>query len=151
MVTDLSTKECLQIISNNYIGHLGYISGSIPIVVPITYYFNTADDKLISYSLEGKKIDGMRKQNSVTFLITEITSVNQWKSVLVHGTFEELSGETAKEQLHQFTKGVKYLVNKEDNMEVQFVSDFSQQIYGEGQPIVYRIKIIDFSGKQRIL
>ena len=145
----MTIQECQQIIGNNYIGYLGYLSLLIPSVVPITYYFNFKNNSLISYAIEGHKMSAMRKNKVVSIQISEITSVNQWKSVLVHGIYEELDGVTAKAQLHLFTEGVKELVNREEKMDVHFIGDFSRKIHGEGHPIVYRIKIIDVTGKER--
>ena len=59
----------------------------------------------------------------VTFLISEVTSINQWKSVLLRGVYEELDGATAKEQLHLFTEGVKEIINREKEMDVHFIKD----------------------------
>lgn len=149
MTKNLTPKESLQILKNNYIGYIGCLSGDIPIVLPVTYYFDSVYNTLISYSLEGLKIDAMRKHKTVTFSVSEIKSVNQWKSVLAYGTFEELEGATAKEQLHLFARGVKEIINLEKVINVHFIKDFSKQIHGDEHPVVYRIKINKITGKQR--
>lgn len=145
----LNRKECLQVIKDNYIGYLGIVLNSEPYVVPITYYFDVDNDHILSYSLEGHKIDTMRLHKNVALQISEITAIDHWKSVMVHGVFEELQGSTAKQQLHLFKEGVKELVNKNENSGAEYIGDFSRQIFGEGSPIVFRIKILEVTGRTR--
>lgn len=151
MIKDLNTKECLKLLRKNYIGRLAYIMGESPYVIPITYYYYDAtDNSIISYSLEGHKIDAMRKKQMVCLEVDEIESVTRWKSVLAHGDFEELSGIDAKNLLHQFSQGVKDIINREPNKDVQFINEFSSKLGAEGNsPIVYRIKIREITGKVR--
>src|SRR5690606_20756879 len=118
-------------------------------VVPITYYFHLPDNTIISYSVLGHKIHAMRKNNSVSMVVEDIRSMTNWESVLVHGTYEELEGSTAKQQLHQFTQGVKEILHQKEHKEVEFISEFSSKLYSRGIPIVYRINILEITGKRK--
>ncbi|MGK0495024.1 MAG: nitroimidazol reductase NimA-like FMN-containing flavoprotein [Maribacter sp.] len=108
----LNQKEAVELLTTNYIGHLGYISGTSPYIVPITFYYDKDTHTITSYSSEGHKINAMRKNPSVSLCVDEISSVVDWQSVLVHGTFEELSSIDAKHMLHQFSNGVKSIINR---------------------------------------
>ncbi|MEL6813153.1 MAG: pyridoxamine 5'-phosphate oxidase family protein, partial [Bacteroidota bacterium] len=90
MIKILNAEEGIKMLRNNYIGRLAFVSKGYPYVLPITYFYAEADNCIISYSEEGHKIDAMRKQNAVSIEIDEINSVNNWRSVLVHGDYEEL-------------------------------------------------------------
>lgn len=149
MRRNLDQKEGIELLANNYIGHLGYISGSYPHVVPITYHYDKATHTLTSYSSEGHKIDAMRKNPLVSLCVDEISSVADWQSVLVHGTFEELSGIDAKHMLRQFSDGVKSIINLTPEKNTQFISEFSAKIEKEKTPLVFRIKIEKITGKKR--
>lgn len=149
MRRNLDRKEGVELLSNNYIGHLGYISGSYPYVVPITYYYDETTNTITSYSSEGHKIVALRKNPIVSLCVDEITSVADWQSVLVHGTFEELSGIDAKHMLHEFSEGVKSILNRTKGKEAQFISEFSAKIEANKAPVVFRIKIKDITGKLR--
>ncbi len=151
MIKDLNTKDCLKLLRKNYIGRLAYIMGESPYVIPITYYYYDAtDNSIISYSLEGHKIDAMRKKQMVSLEVDEIETVSRWKSVLVHGDFEELSGIDAKNLLRQFSRGVKDIINQEPDKDVKFINEFSSKLDAEGaSPVVYRIKIREITGKVR--
>jgi len=151
MIKDLDSKECIKLLQNNYLGRLAYIRGKNPYVIPITYYYyDKADHSIISYSLEGHKIDAMRKKKLVSLAVDEIESITSWKSVLVHGKFEELGGADAKNLLREFSQGVKNIINSDADKNVQFIHEFSSKLGAEeASPIVYRIKIDEITGKYR--
>ncbi len=148
-MTDLSTSESTNVLRNNYNGHLAYISQGNPYVIPITYYFDHEDSSIISYTAEGHKIDAMRKNPSVSMVTEQIQSLVNWKSALVHGTFEELDGELAKQKLHEFYEGVKGIIRRNEDKAVEFINEFSSKLYSRGSPIAYRIKILEITGKKR--
>ena len=148
MRRNLKEKEAIELLSNNYIGHLGYLSGSYPHVVPITYYYDEATHTITSYSSEGHKIDAMRKNPMVSLCVDDIRSVANWESVLVHGTFTELTGIDAKHMLRQFSEGVKSIINRAPEKNAQFISEFSAKIEKEKTPLVFRIKIEEITGKR---
>ncbi|TYA58052.1 pyridoxamine 5'-phosphate oxidase family protein [Formosa maritima] len=150
MISNLETKECHFILENNYIGHLGYIFQNKPFVVPITYFFDRKNNIIICYSGEGHKITAMRKNNSVSLQVADIDTVNNWKSVLVHGQFELYFGSEAKAYLHTFSLGVKDVITEQEQLKPDHISDFSSKIYKEEIPFVFLIKIDGITGKKRI-
>jgi hypothetical protein len=149
MIKMLEKKKCLELLRENYVGHLGFISQSAPFVVPITYYYDAEHHSIISYSGEGHKIDGMRQNRLVSMEVDEIKTVNQWQSVLVQGEFEELSGLDAKYLLHEFAEGVKRIILQKEKESHRFIGEFSSKISAYGNPIVYGIKIAEITGKFR--
>lgn len=149
MIKKIDVKTCKNILSKNYIGRLGYIANRAPYVSPITYYYDSENNYIISYAAEGHKINAMRNYPSVSFQVDEVTSLNHWKSVLLHGLFEELQQIDAKYQLHEFAEGVKKVIWEREKEDPKFIGDFSSKLKGDGSPVVYRIKILGISGKQR--
>ena len=150
MILNLNKKDCLTLLESNYIGHLAYLFGKYPIVIPITYFYDKAEHFIICYSSEGQKINAMRKHKFVSLSVSDITSVNKWKTVLVEGIYEELKGSDAKNYLHEFAKGIKDLMATKEQKIVDFISDFSSKLEVEGIPVVFRIKNPEISGKQRL-
>jgi nitroimidazol reductase NimA-like FMN-containing flavoprotein (pyridoxamine 5'-phosphate oxidase superfamily) len=149
MIRVLETQECKHLLSKNYIGNLSYIFGEGPFIVPITYFFDAENNVIIGYSAEGHKIDAMRKNSNVALNISEIGNINHWKSVLVHGNFEELSGSTALAKLHQFSLGVKALIVNKELRKLDFISQFSSKISMDDIPIIFQINITKITGKIR--
>lgn len=149
MIKDLNQKTSEAILSNNYIGRLAFIAGGVPYITPVTYYYDAKNNCIISYSAEGHKIESMRISRTVSLQVDEVSSVNKWQSVLVHGLYEELQQIDAKYYLHEFAEGVKKVIAKKNKEHPQYIGEFSAKLKGEGSPVVYRIKISEISGKQR--
>jgi len=148
MTRTLDKTENLLLLSNNYIGSLGYISQNRPYVLPITYFYNAEEKNIICYSAIGHKINAMRKNHSVSLCITDIDSVNEWKSVLVHGTYEERSGSNAKALLHQFSLGVKELIIRKELRDLNFLSEFTSKQNDE-IPIIFTLSVDEITGRIR--
>lgn len=149
MLQVLKKKELLQVLSTNYIGYLGYIFQERPFVVPITYFYCKENHSIIGYSESGQKTMAMRKNNLVSMEVAEIESVSNWRSVLVHGTYNELEGVDAKYYLHDFSLGVKNVIRKKEFRKLYFISEFSSKIHGDGIPVVFQIKIDEITGRKR--
>ncbi|WP_373517739.1 pyridoxamine 5'-phosphate oxidase family protein [Pricia sp.] len=148
-VKNMETLECLQLLDENYIGRLAYISWGTPHINPITYYHDAEEKCILSYSAPGYKIEAMEKHGSVAFQVDDIRSIQQWRSVLVQGRFEQLEGSTAKMHLHRFAEGVQRTIAKKEGEAPKFIKDFSSHLQEREIPIVYRIHIKDIVGKFR--
>lgn len=149
MIKNLETQDSLLLLGSNYIGRLAYISQAAPSIVPITYYYDQSSNSVISYSGEGHKINAMRKNPLVSIQVDEIVETDNWKSIAVHGTFDELHGTDAKYHLHLFTEGVRSLANQLEKRDFKSIDEFSSKMPTNKVPIVYRIKIIEITGKLR--
>ncbi len=146
---ELTQEECLALLADNYIGRMAYITEGRAEVIPITYYYDPVQHAVISYSGEGHKIEAMRRNGSVSFQVDEISALDKWRSVLLYGTYEELSGMDAKYQLHKFSEEVKKIVLRKENSTLHFIREFSSKTETSGIPIVYRLKITEVHGKRR--
>jgi nitroimidazol reductase NimA-like FMN-containing flavoprotein (pyridoxamine 5'-phosphate oxidase superfamily) len=149
MIKILKKKDNVQILERNYIGHLAYIYRDRPFIAPVTYFFDKENIFIIGYSSEGHKINAMRKNKEVSMEVSEIESVSDWNSVVVHGTFKELEGSDAKSYLHSFSLGVKDIILQKKHRELDFISQFSSKISKDDVPIVYIIKIDEITGRMR--
>lgn len=144
---NLLAKESINLLNENYIGHLAFIAEGTPYTIPITYYYDQKDS-ILAYSGEGHKIDAMRKNPNVSLQVESIVGVQNWRSVLVHGVFEEMEGSDAKHLLRAFSDGVKSVINKIEHKNPQFISEFTNDVYATGITVVYRIKISRITGKK---
>ncbi len=149
MFINLEDSKIKFILEHNYIGHLSYIYQNRPFVVPITYYFDKNINGIICYSGDGHKMSAMRKNPAVSLQVDEIETVTDWKSVVVHGTFEQHFGSDAKAYLHKFSLGVKDIILEKEHIKVDFISEFSSKIYNDNIPSVFVIKIEELTGKMR--
>ncbi|MBV7268432.1 pyridoxamine 5'-phosphate oxidase family protein [Winogradskyella luteola] len=149
MIKDLDQKQCSGVLKNNYIGNLSYISSNRPYTIPITYFYNEKDNYMICYSGPGHKINAMRKKPEISLAVNTISSPREWKSVLVHGSYDEVDGGTAKLYLHEFSLGIKSIVLKKELKDLDYISEFSSKIYNQDIPIVFLISIEEMTGRMR--
>ena len=147
MIRNLDKDDCELILRQNYIGHLGYIYRERPYVIPITYFFK--DNRVICYSGEGHKIVAMRKHTPISLEVSDITSVDEWKSIAVHGSYEEFEGSNAKALLHDFSLGIKDIILNKEHRDLNFISEFSAKIAKNDLPIVFVLNIEEITGKMR--
>lgn len=149
MITDINKQECLEILNNNYIGHLAYIYKNLPFVIPVTYFYDKKNITIIGYTGEGHKTRALKLNNLVALEVVEINAIDNWKSVLIQGAFEELEGIDAKYELHKFSIGVKKLIAEKEKKELRFIPQITGKTNPEAKPIVYRINIHEITGKER--
>ncbi|WP_158839898.1 pyridoxamine 5'-phosphate oxidase family protein [Polaribacter sp. L3A8] len=148
MVTNLNDNECVQVLSNNYIGQLGYIYIDRPFVIPMTYFFDKENNSIVGYSEDGHKTMAMRNYRKVSLQVSEKKNDHICNSILVHGIYEELSGSGAKKHLHEFSAGIKELISKKEHKNLHCISDFSHKINTKNTPIVFKIIIDEITGKK---
>ncbi len=145
MFDTLSNKQLIDVISNNVLGRLGCHADGKTYVVPISYAYD--GDYIYARSFEGMKLTMMRKNPYVCFQIDKMKSMADWESVIIWGTFEELTDEKERE------KGLKILISRilpniSSNMakltpEWPFPTNDFKRIDG----IVYRIHIDEITGR----
>lgn len=149
MYSNLEEKESYAVLGNDYLGHLSYIYQNRPYVVPITYFYDAERNVVICYSAEGHKMNAMRKHKQVALSVVDVDGLTNWRSVMVHGEFEQLFGADAKAYLHTFSLGIKALIKSRERTELSFISEFSSKAVNENLPMIFVIKIEDITGKKR--
>ena len=149
MITNLNDNECANLLANNYVGQLGYIYIDRPFIVPMTYYFDKENHTIIGYSEDGHKTMSMRKYQKVSLQVLDVEeNSSNSNSVLVHGHYKEVSGSEAKKYLHEFTKGIKNIILRKEDKNLNCISDFSHKMNTQNIPIVFKIVIHEMSGKK---
>ncbi|MBJ7881422.1 pyridoxamine 5'-phosphate oxidase family protein [Gelidibacter salicanalis] len=149
MYITLDATDSKSVLENNYLGHLSYIYQNRPYVVPITYFYDKDRNVIICYSGEGHKMHAMRQNKQVAMNAIDVDALTKWRSVMVHGTFEQLFASEAKSYLHDFSLGVKSLIVEKELKELSFISEFSSKAVNENLPMIFIIKIDEITGKMR--
>jgi nitroimidazol reductase NimA-like FMN-containing flavoprotein (pyridoxamine 5'-phosphate oxidase superfamily) len=91
MIGLLSDEEIDAMLWRNRVGRLACASNDRPYIVPINYAYDGC--AVYAYSSVGRKIGVMREQPLVSFEIDEVESGSAWRSVIVEGRYEELTGD----------------------------------------------------------
>lgn len=97
MLRELSEKETIEFLKKKSFGRIGCTDGENVYIVPLNYQYE--DNSIICYSLEGLKIEIMRKHPAVCFEVDEIVDSNNWKSVVINGQFEEITNKAELDEL----------------------------------------------------
>ena len=89
MVGELSREEILSVLSENALGRLACQAEGEIYVIPLGFAWD--GKRLILETSLGKKIEMMRSNPKVCFQTDQIVSPSQWKSVVIYGTYAELT------------------------------------------------------------
>ncbi len=147
MIADLEPIKCNSLLTDNYVGRLAYIADNEPHVIPSTYFFDADQECILCFASNGHRINALRKCNKVSFQVDNIESFRHWQSVQVHGTYQELKGDHAKESLKRFAEGVERTIDHKNAERPHFLSHFSGRLQEAEMPVVYRIAVTKITGK----
>jgi nitroimidazol reductase NimA-like FMN-containing flavoprotein (pyridoxamine 5'-phosphate oxidase superfamily) len=108
-ITQMSQQECGELLGRISIGRLACSLGDQPYIVPIAFSYKP--ECIYVFSTVGKKIEWMRQNPRVCLQADEIGTGSNWVSVIVIGTYLELTEvqypserEHAKEQLARYSE-----------------------------------------------
>jgi hypothetical protein len=146
MHLNLTTAEIENVLQSQSICRLACNDIKFPYIIPISYYY---DGKYIyCQSQQGKKIELMQKNPNVTVLVDIIGSMNNYKSVIVKGEYQELKGleaDAARKLLFDqiFSLMTTTRIHHFEHQESGKIDD-SERI----KIIMFRIKILNTSGRK---
>jgi nitroimidazol reductase NimA-like FMN-containing flavoprotein (pyridoxamine 5'-phosphate oxidase superfamily) len=140
-VIEISPKECGELLKRVSIGRLACSLDNHPYIVPVVFSYEA--DSVYVFSTVGKKIEWMRQNPKVCLQVDEIGNRSNWTSVLVTGTYLELTElqypaerEHALERLAQCSQWWETpLAERREG-----ASDLSVK------PVFFRIDIVSISG-----
>jgi uncharacterized protein len=145
MLGELNETEIKNVLASQALGRLACTNGTQPYIIPLTY---TYDGKYIyGQTNEGMKLKLLRKNPHVCFEVDMMTDMQNWKSVLVFGKFEELKDKKAeKARAVLFDKVFSLMTSSTVHAhehEVKAKPDDSNRV----KRIMYRIHIKKITGR----
>ncbi|MFC4211906.1 pyridoxamine 5'-phosphate oxidase family protein [Pedobacter lithocola] len=140
MLGDLNKAQLLDFLNHQFIGRLGCSNDGETYVVPINYVYR--ENAIHAHSGTGKKIDMMRANPKVCFLIDEIVNTFNWKSAIIQGTFSELQGETRQQAMQGIIHKIMPLTSKPTQDPSHGINPAEHD-----NLIVYKIEFSSISGK----
>lgn len=85
---ELNNDDIDDVLTRETFGHLGCCEDGIPYVFPMAFSYH--DNVLYGQTKEGRKVAMLRKNPHACFQVqSQVDGV--WRSVLCHGTFQELA------------------------------------------------------------
>jgi len=141
-ITELSGKECRELLARQGMGRLGCARDNQPYIVPI--YFSAEGDNLFCFATLGQKIEWMRSNPLVCIQADEIRSPSEWKSVVVFGRYEELLDDAGHEQAR---KHAITLFSRRDFWWVgAYAADAVRNHAGDPMPVIFCVHMAHISG-----
>ena len=142
LIQELTKQESLDLLARTSLGRIACAQGAQPYVVP--FYFVYDKDYLYSFTTVGQKIEWMRANPLVCVETDELVSSQQWMSIVVFGSYEELPDTPTFRWERGYTQ---YLLQKRA---MWWGTGLAKTIlHGIQRPLVpvfYRIRVIQISG-----
>ena len=100
LIEEMPRPACIEFLQRVRFGRLACEQDSQPYITP--FYFACHQDTLYGFSTLGRKVEWMRANPLVCIEADEITSPQQWTSVVAFGRYEELSAEPQYDSERRF-------------------------------------------------
>lgn len=94
MIEELSPAEIDALLHEQVVGRVGCHADGLTYVVPVIYAYD--GDAIAVATIEGQKTRMMRANPNVCFEVDAYEAPGRWRSVIVQGMYEELTGEDAE-------------------------------------------------------
>jgi uncharacterized protein len=142
MLGRLNDSEIELVLKHNLLGRIACYDDAKIYIVPINYVYDGKD--IIAHSVQGMKIEMMRRNPQICFEVDEIKDFTNWKSVIVWGEYQELSDSAER------YRAMKYFVDHTLRTKISEtaippeISEDKQILHAPGdlRPIISRIVIL---------
>jgi len=145
MFGELKPAEIESFLGEQLVGRIGCHVNDKTYVVPVSYAYDGRD--ILVHSLEGMKVDMMRKNPSVCFQVDDTRNLSEWKSVICWGKFEEIKDKKEMQQAlqHLNNRIAPHMISQTMHMnpEYPFTSSDVEEIEG----IFFRIRLKEKTGR----
>ena len=145
MTGSLTERQIHTLLTSQVIGRLGGYADGLPYVIPIAYAFE--HPYVYSHTREGTKVTMMRQNGQVCLQVDQINNLANWRSVMVWGTYEELSEEAAEEGLLILKNRLSPLTTSVYSRSLLDLKAGELSRATEAREVIYRIKIEMQSGR----
>jgi uncharacterized protein len=140
MLGELNKREIIEFLERKFIGRIGCHLNGETYIVPVNYVYQ--NNAVYTHSGEGKKIKMLRANPRVCFQVDEIDHMFKWKSVILWGTFEELTGQERQQAMQGLIQRIMPTTNNPAREPSHAISpEFQDSL------IVYRINIQEATGR----
>ena len=147
MLGELDVEQVDQVLRSETIGRLGCIANGWPYVVPVAYVYERGC--VYAHSGEGLKLRAMRENPRACLEVEQMHSLANWRTVLVRGRFEELSGDDNDRALALLTARLA----RTETSETARLVEHDDIVRREGirRPILFRLLVEEKTGRFELI
>ena len=149
MFGDLNKAQIEAVINENIIGRLACSLNDSPYVVPVSYAYD--GQFLYCRSLEGLKTTIMRKNPAVCFQVDTMKEMADWKSVILRGTYEELTNEKERNAAIRKLEARSFPRISSETVKFSKEWPFTTEDYNAIEGIIFRIRINEKTGRCEVM
>lgn len=144
-MTDFEVDEFL---SKQIIGRIGCHADGFTYIVPVSYVF---DDKYFyGHTTEGMKMNILRKNPKICFEVDDITKLDNWKSVICQGEFEEILDEGERLEAMKKLNSRSFPSSASTLMKLSELWPFNESNSRDLEGVFFRIRILEKTGRFEI-
>jgi nitroimidazol reductase NimA-like FMN-containing flavoprotein (pyridoxamine 5'-phosphate oxidase superfamily) len=138
MIGSLTNEEIEKILTENILGRLACSDDLQTYIIPVNYlYF---ENSILVHSRMGLKIEMMRRNPKVCFLVDEIEAMNKWKTVIIRGIYKEISDEMERyKAMNSFVEKLIHLKVSETALPPESSMRVHPRAPGNIKMVVYKI------------
>ncbi|MCA6073262.1 pyridoxamine 5'-phosphate oxidase family protein [Fulvivirga sedimenti] len=145
MLGKLNSFQCERLFLSETYGRLGCHSEDRTYVIPVSYVYS--DGKIYGYTIEGLKIEMMRKNPKVCIQVDHIEDLAHWQSVIAWGEFRELKGKEADDAIHLLTNRLHPFRNSSTSRPKHGLERVQESYSPNSRMIAYEITISEMTGR----
>jgi nitroimidazol reductase NimA-like FMN-containing flavoprotein (pyridoxamine 5'-phosphate oxidase superfamily) len=145
MTGKLNSEEIEDVLSRALIGRIGCHANDDVYVVPVSYAYDGS--YIYVRSLEGKKIDIMRRNPKVCFQVDTMKDMANWESVIGFGEFEEILDDHERSRALQTLLNRKLPLQSSETTHLGSIWPFQTEDLNTIEGIVFRVLLKQKTGR----
>ncbi|MEX6689477.1 pyridoxamine 5'-phosphate oxidase family protein [Danxiaibacter flavus] len=145
MVGKLTDPQIEEVLKKQIFGRIGCHADDTTYIVPISFAYDGKN--IYCHSLEGKKIEMMRKNPRVCFEVDLMENMGNWESVICWGRFEELTDPEPRKKAVDLLLHRKLPVISSETVKLTPSWPFFGNEEGSVDGIIFRIAVEEKTGR----
>ena len=141
-IEEMRTDEAREVLGSINYAHLAMAKDNIPYVVPVHYAFDGGD--LYVYTTKGKKADIIRVNPEICLQAEDVEDNENWKSVMVAGTAEQITDEDSRQ------KALDVILKVNPRLTPAISIRWMDSWVRENIEVIYRIRPRSITGRRTI-
>lgn len=145
MIRELSPADMDDLLDRELVGRIGCCADDLVYVVPVN--FAHVNGHIYGQTVEGMKVQIMRKNPRVCFEVDSLRGIFDWASVILWGTFRELEGDEAERARSLLLQKLRRFAAVHESRQL-LEERFLRAPYIEGRtPVVFAIDVSERTGR----
>jgi uncharacterized protein len=145
MVRRLDDEQIDALLRHEVVGRLACHAGGKTYIVPIAFAYK--DGTVVAHSADGLKLHMMRENPHVCFEVDQIDDLSHWRSVVLWGHFEELSGSDADRARAELAARLLPLGSVEATQTAKTLTHQYRAAAGDVASTVFCLRVTERSGR----